>query len=138
MRANPQLLRGGNVLWIKFFLLAVYATMYVRDHTRPKLHVAMGLDPDEYDYTVFRITSEISKQVFPITLDIDNPVFRRGLERLHELSVAIGAAKARGGVIGRMKQGALALAAAATFARLYVLPTLRHELPRSVRMQPAW
>ena len=132
MRADPGLLRGGNVLWIRFFLLAVYATMYVRDHTRPKLHLAMGLDPDSYDFTVFRITSEISKQVFPITLD------RRGLTRLFEISQAMAVAKARGGIVGRLQQAGCALAGVATFVRLYCLPVLRHDLPATVRMRPAW
>jgi len=138
MRAQPHLLRGANLLWIRFFLLAVYATMYVRDHTRPKLHVAMGLDPDEYDYTVFRITSEISKQVFPITLDTDHPAFRRGLERLFAISQEMAAAKARGGVVGAVRQALGAVRGLATFARLYCLPTKRHELPRTVCMRPAW
>ena len=138
MRADPKLLKGHNLLWIRFFQLAVYATMYVRDHTRPMLHEAMGLDPTTYDYTVFRITSEISKQVFPITLDSDRPAFRRGLERLFTISTAMSAAKKRGGMVGTVQRAGLAVAGLATFARLYCLPVQRHDLPQQIRVQPAW
>ncbi len=138
MRANPHLLRGGNLLWIRFFLLAVFATMYVRDHMRPALHHAMGLDSTQYDYTVLQITSDISKQVFPITLDLDHPAFRAGLDRLFRIATAAAAAKARGGIVGRLQHAAWAVAGAATFARLYLLPVKRHDLPQQVRMAPAW
>ena len=138
MRANPHLLRGGNLWWIRFFLLAVYATMYVRDHTRPMLHHEMGLHSTEYDYQVFAICNEISKQVFPLTLDIDHPAFRAGLARLHHLQTRIDAAKAQGGALGFVKRMAWSAAGVATFARLYVLPVKRHDLPAQVRVAPAW
>lgn len=137
LRANPHLLRGGNKLWIRFFLLAVYATMYVRDHQRPEMHKAMGIDTKDYDYEVFRITSEISRQVFPLSLDIDHPVFRAGMERLRELSVKAEAAKERG-LLGQLKAAACHVAAFGTFARLYLLPVKRHDLPQQVRVAPAW
>jgi magnesium-protoporphyrin IX monomethyl ester (oxidative) cyclase len=138
MRANPQMLRGGNLLWIRFFLLAVYATMYVRDHARPLMHEAMGFKASDYDYEVFRITSEISKQVFPLTLDIDQPAFRAGLDRLVRLNTAMERAKRDGGLVNTVKRGALAVAAAATFARLYLVPVKRNELPQQIRLAPAW
>ncbi len=138
MRANPHLLRGHNRLWIRFFLLAVYATMYVRDHARPELHQALGFDPTEYDYQVFRITSEISKQVFPLTLDIDDPRFRAGLERLRRIAAASAEAAERGGLLNRIRRIGLGAAAALTFARLYTLPTIENEIPQSVRLAPAW
>jgi magnesium-protoporphyrin IX monomethyl ester (oxidative) cyclase len=138
LRANPHLLEGANKLWIRFFLLAVYATMYVRDHMRPAMHEAMGLNSTDYDYRVFRITNDISRQVFPLTLDIDHPAFRAGMERLCRIAAAADAAKARGGVIGQARRIACAVAGAATFARLYLLPTKSHALPEQVRMAPAW
>ncbi|MEQ8602260.1 MAG: magnesium-protoporphyrin IX monomethyl ester (oxidative) cyclase [Marivibrio sp.] len=138
MRANPHLLQGRNKLWVRFFQLAVFATMYVRDHARPEFHKALGVDPTEYDYKVFHICSEISKQVFPVQLDLDNPTFREGLERLRKLSVKLDRAKAQGGPIGFAKQLGLTAAVAAVFARLYVLPGVPNALPETSRLQPAW
>ena len=138
MRANPHTLEGRNKLWIRFFQLAVYATMYVRDHARPAFHEALGIDPTEYDYRVFALTREISQQVFPVVLDIDNPAFRRGLETLRVIGVAMDEARVRGGLGGRIRRGLLGARAAATFARLYLLPTKKNTLPVSVRLEPVW
>ncbi len=138
MRADPKLFRGVNRLWIRFFLLSVFATMYVRDHGRPEFHRALGLDPTEYDFAVFRITSEISQQIFPFTLDIENPRFRAGLERLRRISEAVTAAQERGGLLAKLRCAGLGVAAAFTFARLFLLPTRRNETPEQVLLAPAW
>jgi magnesium-protoporphyrin IX monomethyl ester (oxidative) cyclase len=138
MRANPKLISGVNVYWIKFFLLAVFATMYVRDHCRPAFYEAIGMGPTEYGFAVFRLCSEISKQTFPITLDLDDPRFKQGLDRLVAIARAMEEAKARGGIVGRLKGAALSVAAATTFARLYLLPSKSHALPADVRLAPAW
>ena len=139
MRADPVIAaREVNKLWIRFFLLAVFATMYVRDHARPAFHAALGIDPTEYDYKVFRITSEIARQVFPVELDLDNPAFRSGLERMRRITVGMGAARAQGGLIGRVKRAGLTAAAAATFVRLYLLPVRTNTAPAQVRMAAIW
>jgi magnesium-protoporphyrin IX monomethyl ester (oxidative) cyclase len=138
MRGEPKLLSGLNRLWIRFFLLAVFATMYVRDHARPHFHEALGIDPTDYDYRVFEITSEISRQVFPFTLDIDNPTFRAGLDRLLRISDELTRAKAQTGLVGKARRAWLAARAGAVFARLYFLPTIPNKLPQSVRLAPSW
>ncbi len=138
MRSDPKLLTGLNKLWIRFFLVAVYATMYVRDHNRPAFHAALGIDPTEYDYTVFRVTSEITRQVFPLTLDSDAPVFRAIMERMRVLARGIEAAKRQGGIAGTAKRLGLTAAVAANFVRLYLQPTQRNALPAAIRLQPAW
>ena len=138
MRADPSVLEGVNRLWIRFFLLAVFATMYVRDHARPEFHKALGLDPTAYDYEVYRVTSEITRQVFPITLDLDSPVFKAGLDRLLRLADGIAAARRRGGLIGGLKRAGLILGVAATFGRLFMLSPKRHPLPSTIRLSPVW
>ena len=138
MRANPAVLSGFNRLWIRFFLLAVFATMYVRDHDRPVFHKALGLDPTQYDMQVFRITTEICRQVFPVTLDVDNPAFLAGLERLRLLGPRIAAAKARRGLGGGLKRLILLGGCGLTIARLFLMRPKSHELPREIRLAAAW
>ena len=138
MRADPSLTAGRNKLWIRFFLLAVFATMYVRDHMRPAFHEAVGIDPTDYDYKVFAITQEIAKQCFPVALDTDHPVFRAGLDKLWRITEARAAAHAKGGIAGKLRRAGLAGAAGLTFARLFVLPVKRTQLPTTTLLAPAW
>lgn len=138
MRANPSLLSGLNKLWIRFFILAVYATMYVRDHARHEFHEALGIDPTAYDFEVYRVTSEISKQVFPLVLDVEHPVFRSGFDRLYRISLAMDDAKTRGGLFGTLKRAGLTAVAGATLLRLYLHRTVPNKIPLRSRLQPAW
>jgi magnesium-protoporphyrin IX monomethyl ester (oxidative) cyclase len=138
LRADPKLLEGANKLWVRFFLLSVYATMYVRDHNRPAFHKALGVDPTDYDYRVFEICNQISRQVFPVELDIDAPEFRRQMEKLRLAAERIEEGKARGGIGGWMSRVSGMAGAGFAFARMYLQKPKSNALPRSIRLQPAW
>ncbi|MFZ4406025.1 MAG: magnesium-protoporphyrin IX monomethyl ester (oxidative) cyclase [Paracraurococcus sp.] len=138
MRANPHLLTGVNKFWVKFFQLAVYATMYVRDHARPEFHKALGMTPTEYDHRVFQCCTAICTQVFPVTLDTDRADFRRGLDKLFEITQKLAALKAETGMVASLRRTGLKLSAAANFVRLYLIPGKHAALPADVRMVPAW
>ncbi|MEO0955485.1 MAG: magnesium-protoporphyrin IX monomethyl ester (oxidative) cyclase, partial [Pseudomonadota bacterium] len=138
MRADPKLLKGHNRLWIRFFLLAVYATMYIRDHRRPVFHEALGLDPKTYDREVFELTNEISRQVFPIELDLDNPKFFEKLEKLRVLADKMEESKAKNGMFGRLNRMGLAMRCGVQFIGLYFMRTRKNRPPVRVRLEPVW
>ncbi len=138
IRSDPELLKGRNKLWIRFFLLSVYATMYVRDHNRPVFHKALGVDPTEYDYRVFEICNQISRQVFPVELDIDDPAFRRNMEALRQAALRIDEGKEQGGIGGFFKRMSGAAGAGLSFAKMYFHRTRPNALPQSIRLYPAW
>lgn len=138
MRADPKLLKGHNKLWIRFFLLSVYATMYVRDHARPVFHEALGVDPTEYDYKVFEICNRISRQVYPVELDINSPKFRARMEALRQAVLRIEDGKEQGGIFGFAKRVSGIAGTGWNFAWMYLQRTRKNQLPRGVRLQPAW
>ena len=138
MRTDPKLTSGLNKLWIRFFLVAVFGTMSVRDHARPAFHKALGVDIDWYDRQVFRTTSEIARQVFPLEIDIDNPAWDRGLKRLGHAFDDLDTAKRKGGLTGSIGKAAAGLRAGLAFARLYLIPVKPNTPPASSRLQPTY
>lgn len=138
MKTDPKLTSGINVLWIKFFLTAVFSTMYVRDHQRPAFHEALGVDTDWYGQEVFRKTSDISKQIFPIMLDIDHPRWMPSLKRLQRASADMAAADRKTGLAKLVGKASAGTRAALAFVSLYTIPAKRNSVPAVTRLQPAY
>jgi magnesium-protoporphyrin IX monomethyl ester (oxidative) cyclase len=82
MRAQPQFLNDWKAkLWCRFFLLSVFATMYLNDIQRADFYAALGLEAREYDKHVILKTNETAGRVFPLILDVENPEFYDRLEK---------------------------------------------------------
>jgi magnesium-protoporphyrin IX monomethyl ester (oxidative) cyclase len=139
MRTDPRITETWQArLWIRFFLTAVYATMFIRDHARPVFHEALGVDIEWYDQEVFRKTSAIARQVFPVELDIDHPAWLPTLRRINAAFIAQQDGAAQGGLGGWLKTKSGQARAALAFARLYMIPVIRTTPPASVRLEPAY
>ena len=138
LRSDPKLLQGANKLWIRFFLLSVYATMYVRDHNRPVFHRALGVHPADYGYEVFDVCNQISRQVFPVELDTEDMRFRAAMEDIRRASVGIENAKTRGGISGTLGRAGSMAKAGFAFARMFFMKPRVNELPAIVRLVPVW
>jgi magnesium-protoporphyrin IX monomethyl ester (oxidative) cyclase len=76
MRAQPQFLNDWKArLWSRFFLLSVFATMYLNDLQRSGFYASIGLNARDYDIYVIQKTNETSAKVFPVVLNVDHPKF---------------------------------------------------------------
>jgi len=81
MRAQPQMLNDWKArLWCRFFLLSVFATMYLNDIQRKDFYASIGLDARDYDKHVIEKTNETAGRVFPVMLDVESPQFYDRLE----------------------------------------------------------
>ena len=81
MKSQPQFLNDWRArLWCRFFLLSVFATMYLNDLQRKDFYAAIGLDARTYDIEVIQETNETAARVFPVILNVDHPEFFKALD----------------------------------------------------------
>ncbi|MEN9870410.1 MAG: hypothetical protein RLZZ171_1398 [Cyanobacteriota bacterium] len=82
MKSQPQFLNDLKArLWSRFFLLSVFATMYLNDVQRYHFYESLGLDAREYDKHVIKQTNATAGRVFPVVLDVEHPDFYQRLEK---------------------------------------------------------
>uniref|UniRef100_A0A1C9CGY4 Probable magnesium-protoporphyrin IX monomethyl ester [oxidative] cyclase n=1 Tax=Palmaria palmata TaxID=2822 RepID=A0A1C9CGY4_PALPL len=81
LKSQPHFLKNTeSKLWCRFFLLSVFATMYLNDFQRSSFYNTIGLDSRQYDMQVIRKTNESASRVFPIALNVDHPYFFKRLD----------------------------------------------------------
>lgn len=81
LKSQPQFLQTFTAkLWCRFFLLSVFATMYLNDCQRSDFYKSIGLDSRQYDMHVIRKTNESASRIFPVALDTDNPQFFKEMD----------------------------------------------------------
>ncbi|KAL1352228.1 hypothetical protein AAHE18_06G151600 [Arachis hypogaea] len=87
MKAQPQFLNDWKAkLWARFFCLSVYVTMYLNDCQRTAFYEGIGLDTKEFDMHVIIETNRTTARIFPAVLDVENPEFKRKLDRMVEIN----------------------------------------------------
>ncbi|AFY75174.1 Mg-protoporphyrin IX monomethyl ester (oxidative) cyclase [Synechococcus sp. PCC 7502] len=91
LKSQPQFLNDWKAkLWCRFFLLSVFATMYLNDIcNRSEFYESIGLNTKEYVHAVLKDTNRDSAKAFPVILDLDNPKFWSHLEKCVENNAAL-------------------------------------------------
>ncbi|MDC0834807.1 Mg protoporphyrin IX monomethyl ester oxidative cyclase (aerobic) [Geitlerinema sp. FC II] len=124
MQAQPQNLNDWKAkLWCRFFLLSVFATMYLNDLQRSGFYASIGLDAREYDIEVIEKTNETASRVFPVMLDVNDPEFYNRLDTCVENNVKLTqiAESNAPGVVKFFQKLPLYVSSGWQFLRLYLM-----------------
>ena len=71
-------------LWVRFFLLSVFATHTLTVLERSTFYDSVGLDARQYNIDVIEKTNETAARAFPVILNTKHPDFFRRLEKCSE------------------------------------------------------
>jgi len=86
LRSETNNIKGLRAnLWSKFFLLSVFATMYLNDIcVRNEFYESIGMDTRKYVDEVLRETNRDAAKAFPVILNLENPKFWACLKKCEE------------------------------------------------------
>ncbi|XP_006364755.1 magnesium-protoporphyrin IX monomethyl ester [oxidative] cyclase, chloroplastic isoform X1 [Solanum tuberosum] len=69
--------------------MQVYVTMYLNDCQRTDFYEGIGLNTKEFDMHVIIETNRTTARIFPAVLDVENPEFKRKLDRMVEINTKL-------------------------------------------------
>ena len=90
LRSQPRLWNNWRSrLWVRFFLMTVFATHTLTVFERANFYESIGIDPREYNTKVIEKTNETAARAFPLILNTNHPDFYQRLEKCSENNVKI-------------------------------------------------
>jgi magnesium-protoporphyrin IX monomethyl ester (oxidative) cyclase len=91
LRSQPQLWNNWKSrLWVRLFLLTVFATHTLTVFERATFYESIGINPREYNTKVIEETNNTAARAFPLTLNTNHPKFFRRLEKCSDNNLKLG------------------------------------------------
>ncbi|MBD2343538.1 magnesium-protoporphyrin IX monomethyl ester (oxidative) cyclase [Anabaena subtropica] len=85
LRSQPKLWKNWQArLWVRFFLLTVFATHTMTVFERASFYESIGIHPRKYNNRVIQETNNTSARAFPVILNTNHPLFFWRLEQCSE------------------------------------------------------
>ncbi|MBW4626034.1 MAG: magnesium-protoporphyrin IX monomethyl ester (oxidative) cyclase [Brasilonema octagenarum HA4186-MV1] len=90
LRSQPQLWNNWKArLWVRFFLLSVFATHTLTVLERASFYHSIGINAYQYNIQVIEKTNETAARAFPVILNTNHPEFFRRLEECSDINLKL-------------------------------------------------
>ncbi|WP_026734153.1 magnesium-protoporphyrin IX monomethyl ester (oxidative) cyclase [Fischerella sp. PCC 9605] len=135
LRSQPQLWNNWKArLWVRFFLLSVFATHTLTVFERANFYQSIGIDPQQYNIQVIDKTNETSARAFPVILNTRHPAFFDRLEKCSDNNLKLAEINNsdRPGIVKFFQKLPLILSTTWHLLRLYLIKPIDAETLRGI------